>query len=99
MHTLLLLGTGVRMGGGKGQIDQYVTPVKAGRIIIELAGRLEHEEVTFYVTLQSTCTRISADRFRLISIILSSGKSSNTNCENYCPPPPPYVSLKKLLTN
>ena len=86
MHTLSLLGTGVRMGGGKGQIDQYVTPVKAGRIIIELAGRLEHEEVTFYVTLQSTYTRISADRFRRISIILSSGKSSNKNSENYCPP-------------
>ena len=48
MHTLSLLGAGTRMGGGKGQIDQYVTPVKAGRIIIEMAGRVEYEEVSFY---------------------------------------------------
>lgn len=31
-------GTGVRMGGGKGSIKHYTTPVKAGRIILELGG-------------------------------------------------------------
>ena len=29
------------MGGGKGSIDHYVTPIKAGRIIVELGGRCE----------------------------------------------------------
>lgn len=38
-------GQGQRMGGGKGAIDHYVTPVKSGRIILEVAGRCEFEEV------------------------------------------------------
>ena len=33
------------MGGGKGAIDHYVTPIKAGRIIVEVGGRCEFEEV------------------------------------------------------
>lgn len=32
------------MGGGKGPIDHYVTPIKAGRIIIELGGKCEFAE-------------------------------------------------------
>ena len=31
-------GTEVPMGGGKGSVDHYVFPVKAGRIIFELDG-------------------------------------------------------------
>lgn len=31
-------GQGQRMGKGKGSIDHYVTPVKEGRVIIEVAG-------------------------------------------------------------
>jgi len=37
-------GQGKRMGGGKGSIDHYVTPIKAGRIIVELGGRCEFEQ-------------------------------------------------------
>jgi len=44
-------GAGKTLGGGKGSIDHYVTPVKAGRIIIELGGECEFEEV--YRTLVS----------------------------------------------
>lgn len=33
------------MGGGKGAIDHYVTPVKAGRVIIEVGGHCEFFEV------------------------------------------------------
>lgn len=36
---------GTRMGGGKGSINHYVTPVKAGRIILEVGGKLQYEEV------------------------------------------------------
>lgn len=35
------------MGGGKGAIDHYVTPIKAGRVIIELGGTVEFEEVIY----------------------------------------------------
>lgn len=43
-------GQGMRMGGGKGAIDHYVTPIKAGRVIVELAGKLEYEEVRQFLT-------------------------------------------------
>src|SRR5947209_6421450 len=32
------------MGGGKGAIDHYVTPIKHGRIIVELGGHCEFKE-------------------------------------------------------
>lgn len=38
-------GQGQRMGGGKGAIDHYVTPVRDGRIILEVGGRCEFKEV------------------------------------------------------
>uniref|UniRef100_A0A1B6FHR9 Large ribosomal subunit protein uL16m n=1 Tax=Cuerna arida TaxID=1464854 RepID=A0A1B6FHR9_9HEMI len=38
-------GQGKRMGGGKGPIDHYVTPIKPNRVIVELAGHCDFEEV------------------------------------------------------
>lgn len=38
-------GQGQRMGGGKGPIDHYVTPVKARRVILEMGGKCEFIEV------------------------------------------------------
>jgi len=38
-------GFGKRMGGGKGAIDGYGTPVRAGRIIIEVGGKMLWDEV------------------------------------------------------
>ncbi|TDG42000.1 hypothetical protein AWZ03_011574 [Drosophila navojoa] len=37
-------GQGQRMGGGKGAIDHYVAPIKAGRVIVEIAGKCEFVE-------------------------------------------------------
>lgn len=34
------------MGGGKGAIDHYVTPIKAGRVIIEVGGHCEYFEAS-----------------------------------------------------
>lgn len=36
---------GVKMGGGRGSITHYVTPVKAGRIIVEIGGYITEAEV------------------------------------------------------
>lgn len=36
---------GSRMGAGKGNIDQWVTPVKAGQVIFEVGGNIEFFEV------------------------------------------------------
>lgn len=41
---------GQRMGGGKGAINHYVTPVKCGRLIVEVGGRLELEELESVLT-------------------------------------------------
>jgi len=43
-------GQGHRMGGGKGSIDHYVTPVKAGRVIVEIGGNCEFFEVKKILT-------------------------------------------------
>nr|CAG4644294.1 EOG090X0DE4 [Lepidurus arcticus] len=42
-------GQGKRMGGGKGPIDHYVTPVKAGRVIVEVGGACEFAEVNAFL--------------------------------------------------
>ncbi|XP_028810586.1 large ribosomal subunit protein uL16m [Denticeps clupeoides] len=39
-------GLGQRMGGGKGAIDHYVTPVRCGRMIVEVGGQVEMGEVS-----------------------------------------------------
>lgn len=36
---------GKRMGGGKGSVKTYMTPVKAGRIIVEVGGQVDWDEV------------------------------------------------------
>ncbi|XP_069835395.1 large ribosomal subunit protein uL16m [Dendropsophus ebraccatus] len=38
-------GLGQRMGGGKGAVDHYVTPVKADQLVVEVGGRCEFQEV------------------------------------------------------
>ncbi|XP_061558440.1 39S ribosomal protein L16, mitochondrial [Phycodurus eques] len=38
-------GLGQRMGGGKGAIDRYVTPIRFGRLIVEVGGKVELGEV------------------------------------------------------
>ncbi|XP_076265773.1 mitochondrial ribosomal protein L16 [Rhynchophorus ferrugineus] len=43
-------GQGMRMGGGKGAIDHYVTPIKAGRVIVEMGGKCEFKEVESFLT-------------------------------------------------
>nr|CAD7260299.1 unnamed protein product [Timema shepardi] len=48
-------GQGQRMGGGKGAIDHYVTPIKAGRVIVEIGGNCEFSESTL-VSFFPTCT-------------------------------------------
>jgi len=46
------------MGGGKGKIDHYITPVKARQVIFEVAGSLESNEVL--PTLRKVATGLPA---------------------------------------
>lgn len=43
-------GLGQRMGGGKGAIDHYVTPVRYGRLIVEVGGKVELGQVEHILT-------------------------------------------------
>ncbi|KAI1293590.1 39S ribosomal protein L16, mitochondrial [Halotydeus destructor] len=52
-------GVGKRMGGGKGSINHYVTPIKAGRIVVEVGGVIEFEEVLSF--LQDVCWKMPCD--------------------------------------
>lgn len=45
----LVQGPGKKSGGGKASITFYATPVKAGRVIVELGGHCEFEEVRFFM--------------------------------------------------
>lgn len=42
-------GVGIRLGGGKGSIDHYASPIKAGRVILEVGGKCEFEEVSQFI--------------------------------------------------
>lgn len=42
------------MGGGKPNVHHYASPVKAGRIIIEVGGKIEFEEVYPFLNRVST---------------------------------------------
>lgn len=43
-------GFGKRMGGGKGTIDCYGTPVRAGRVVVEIGGKVIWDEVKPWLT-------------------------------------------------
>ena len=43
-------GFGKRMGGGKGSIEAYGTPIRAGRVILEVGGKLLWDEAKPFLT-------------------------------------------------
>ena len=62
---------GKRMGGGKGNIKSYVTPVKAGRIIIEVGGKVTWEETRPWLSrlaacLPMDCIAVSAEQLKRV---------------------------------
>ena len=65
-------GQGQRMGGGKGAIDHYVTPIKAGRVIVELGGKCEFDEVSgeiFFFNRFSNCNNKFMCLFKVKNIL------------------------------
>ena len=51
-------GAGKKLGGGKGSVKTYCTPVKAGRVILEVGGNVYWEEVRmWYVQRTEKCMR------------------------------------------
>lgn len=56
------------MGKGKGAIDHYVTPVKAGRVLLEVGGHIDLEEVR--PLLQEVCYKLPVDAIPVSKDIL-----------------------------
>lgn len=59
-------GKGMRMGGGKAAIDHYATPIRPNRIILEIAGKVEYDEVSELISAQN----LTVGRFSLKFYIL-----------------------------
>ena len=57
-------GLGHRMGGGKGNIDKYVVPIKPDRMIMEVGGKCEFPEVKNFL---STITKLLPFKSRIVT--------------------------------
>lgn len=51
---ITLKGLGKRLGGGKGKIKHYETPVRAGRVVLEVGGKVLWEEVQPWLSVVAT---------------------------------------------
>ena len=51
---------GKRMGGGKGKIKSYITPIKAGRVIVEVGGKVSWEETRPWLSRIAACLPMEA---------------------------------------
>lgn len=49
-------GLGKKLGGGKGGVDYYATPIKAGRVILEVAGNVYWQEIQPW--LSNACKKL-----------------------------------------
>lgn len=77
-------GISKRLGGGKANIHHYVTPVKAGRIIVEVGGFIEFDEVYNLLSgianaLPCYAMPISAEIMDKLRLIQSERKANNIN--------------------
>jgi large subunit ribosomal protein L16 len=60
------------MGGGKASIHHYVTPVRAGHVIVEIGGRIEFEDCQYF--LESLAKRMPFDAFAVSQEMLDQWK-------------------------
>ncbi|XP_021949159.1 39S ribosomal protein L16, mitochondrial [Folsomia candida] len=74
-------GQGKRMGGGKGAIDHYVTPVKHGRIIVELGGNCEFKEA--FPILREVAEKLPFKAKPVSHQMLQEMRQKESNSEKY----------------
>lgn len=57
-------GIGIQLGGGKGAIDHYCSPIRAGRVILEIGGNCEFGEVCrYHVKKENSPIKIDKNTF------------------------------------
>jgi len=75
---------GKRMGSGKGKVKSYVTPVKAGRVILEVGGKINWDETRPWLTRMAAnmpmeCIAVSAEQLERIKAEEKRLTEQNTN--------------------
>lgn len=75
---------GKRMGGGKGKIKSYIAPVKAGRVILEVGGKISWDETRPWLSrianvLPMECIAVSAEQLERIEAEEQRLARENTN--------------------
>jgi len=81
-------GVGKRMGGGKLSTHHYYTPVKSGRILVEVGGMIEFEEVYYFlnsiaVNMPMPCAAISSEIINDLAEQEKAIREKNVNPINY----------------
>ena len=71
-HILIFQGQGKRLGGGKGNIHHYATPVRAGSVIFEVGGHCEFEDVKHW--LNKLANRLPCDAIAVSQELLDQWK-------------------------
>jgi len=75
---------GKRMGSGKGSIKSYITPIKAGRVIAEVGGKVSWEETRPWLrrvaaNMPMECIAVSAEQLERINAEEERLAQENTN--------------------
>lgn len=61
-----------KMGGGKAPIHHYVTPVRAGSIIVEIGGHIELEDCAYF--LEAIMAKLPCDTYIVTKELLEQWK-------------------------
>lgn len=88
---------GKRMGGGKSPIHHYVTPVRAGSVIVEVGGHIELDDCAYF--LESIVSRLPCDAFVISKEILEKWKQEEDEIERKNINPINYERVVKLNMN
>lgn len=70
---------GKQMGSGKSPIHHYATPIRASQMIVEVGGRIELEDVSYF--LNSLVKRLPCDSFLVSKEILEAWRQEELDIE------------------
>ncbi|KAG0711876.1 39S ribosomal protein L16, mitochondrial [Chionoecetes opilio] len=90
-------GQGKRMGGGKGSIDHYVTPIKAERVIIEIGGKCSFEEARPFLKMIAEKLPFPADAVSHKLLVQRREEEERLERENLNPYSFKYIVQNNML--
>ena len=82
------------MGSGKSSIHHYATPIRAGSVIVEVAGRIEFDDCFYF--LDSIVKRLPCDAFVVSKKIIEDWRKEEIQIEQTNINPINYERVVKL---